>query len=124
MADNVCLDHGLLVGMEFAIPADEHDYYAVANQIVGCNRVFCKNCQSWVRHFDHYRIWRQQLPLPEHERLYDAADPAPFKVLRPDPDEDGFRTYICRCSWADCAGLKRLRYGDIDGWSCAGHPAR
>lgn len=107
--------------MEFAIPSDERDYRA-DKEIVGCNRIFCRLCKSWVKHIDAHRVWGYQLERNEHEQLYESLDPKRFPALRSDPDWDGFRTYLCRCTWADTPGLKRLCYGDIDGWGCAGHP--
>lgn len=121
MEENICLSHGLLVGMRDRLPVDEAEYYRQKGQIVGCNRIFCRLCQSWVKHLDGYRIWSAPLQREQYERLYETLDPNLFDAFMADPED--FRTYVCRCNWADTPGIKRLEGGDIDGWSCAGHPS-
>ena len=121
MSDAVCLEGGLLVGTKYSLPSDEHEYYRVSDQVVGCNRIRCSLCDSAVKHIDAFRIWRKRLPTEEHRRFYESLDTNAFAVLRAD---SLFRTYLCRCNWADTPSSKPLEYGDIDGWGCSGHPSR
>jgi hypothetical protein len=118
LSDNFCADGGLLVGTKFPIPEDPHQFYRDGGDVIGCNRVYCSRCKSWVKHIDQQRIWKRRLEPVDHEKLYESLDPKLFDVFFP---ERLFRTYLCRCNWADTPSLKQLGFGDIDGWDCAGH---
>jgi hypothetical protein len=122
--ENECLDGGLIVGMEDQIPEDASSLYTAQGKWIGCNRIFCSVCRSWVRHLDGVRIWKSQPGPDEMKQLYADENASRSPLLTNGAGGDLRRTYLCRCSWADIAGVKPIPYVDgVDGWYCAGHPS-
>src|SRR4051794_22558805 len=48
----VCFDAGYIGPPRIPIPADSRIYMKSEEPIVGCNQIWCPDCESWVRHRD------------------------------------------------------------------------
>ena len=66
-----CEGGGYLVGMEFPIPEDVNVRYRGGREFVGCNRIFCPTCQSWVRHVHCRQLGERPTTRAAHEWLYE-----------------------------------------------------
>jgi hypothetical protein len=119
MADPVCHGGGWIVGMEERLPAHPSDYYSVEGVLVGCNRVKCRRCGEWVRHFDKLRLKAITLSADDYPRLYETKDPMQFDFAYREQDS---RVYVCRCAFDQTSGARALDSLDLPSWFCAGHP--
>src|SRR5689334_12730469 len=107
-----------MVGLQFSVPDDVSVRYEQAYPWIGCNRIFCDRCSSWIRRFDGYRIAAARPDRAGHEALYALDDPARSPLLFAEPTRH--RTYVCRCSWDDTPNVKMLSAAISDDWHCAG----
>lgn len=124
MADDPeCEGGGYLVGMEFPIPDDVSVRYRGGREFVGCNRIFCPTCQSWVRHVDRRQLGERPETRAAHESLYEHLQTAGEPTVLSDPaiGSAASRVYACKCNVEDCASLLRISSREND-WHCAGHP--
>jgi hypothetical protein len=119
-----CDPNALLVGTDVWLPEDPSECLAVKTEAIGCNRLFCSTCRSWVRHLDNVRFSDDGAPpVAELETLF--KDPIANRYRGFRNGWLGFRVYLCRCSAVEIAGVKQVGWLDnADGWSCAGHPER
>jgi hypothetical protein len=112
-----CFGGGAIGGPNVDIPTDLARYKRDANDRIGCNRLWCPRCESWVRHIDHFKLsgWMSSADIAE---LY--AAPAPERTRFVSAFEP-FRVYFCACKAHSYGG-----YDDVDltdfGWICRGHP--
>jgi hypothetical protein len=105
----------MLVGTDVWLPENPRERFIDRAERIGCNRLFCSACRSWVRHLDTYSLAGATLPAAETERLYfdRRAETCPgFRPALPS------RIYLCRCKIAAVSGELKTS----DSWSCAGHP--
>ena len=58
--DAECEGGGYLGGMELAIPPETSVRYRGGRDFVGCNRIFCPTCESWVRHVDRRQLGERE----------------------------------------------------------------
>ena len=112
-SDPPCCEHyGILGGTTVMVPVDPSRIGDEA-KLVGCNRLFCVTCRSWVRHIDDIRF----TGMPD-AALYFDPQPSFGEKAR------GHRFYWCRCAFADIARTTRNRLlTNADGWRCGGHPS-
>ena len=112
----------LVVGMTVWLPDDPHERFIGMPDWIGCNRLFCSGCNSWVKHLDHVGFRADGPPAADIAPLYDDAHAesyAGFSRARL-----SHRVYLCRCECTEVAGVRRTCMSDtIDCWRCAGHPA-
>jgi hypothetical protein len=120
MADPICIGDGWIVGMGGPLPTNPREYYSVPSKIVGCNRLKCRNCGEWVRHFDDCRLKAINAGVEEYQAFYEAKDPLKFYFV--EPDKGMYRVYCCRCAFADVPFTKSVETLDLPNWYCAGHP--
>jgi len=116
-ADARCAGEALLVGTHAWLPSEPTERLISDGEVVGCNRLFCSACRSWVRHLDDLRL-KVPLPRTEIEALF--VDPRADKHGGFRRGVLGFRVYLCRCACIEVSGSERSLAGT---WSCAGHPA-
>lgn len=122
-ADVRCEKDGMLVGTNVWLPTDPSERFIAAPELIGCNRLFCSACRSWVRNLDNVRFKDAAPPNAKLDELF--ADPRAEKYSGFAPGWLGFRVYLCRCACAEVSGSKNVgELADADGWACAGHPAR
>lgn len=107
--------------MKEALPSDPAVAYEGGAPLLGCNNIWCSICNVLVRHVDDRRVPYPAGSPDECSALYDAPDPAQFARLIGGLLAAGFRTYFCRCSWADSGNAKIIAYADVP-WGCTGHP--
>lgn len=121
--DPECEGGGYLVGMEFSIPPEPSVRYVGGRDFVGCNRVFCPTCQSWVRHVDRRQLGDRPTTRAAHEWLYENLQTAgpPSVVSDAAFGSDASRVYAGKCNTEDCGSLLRISSREND-WHCAGHP--
>ncbi len=108
------------MGAGSILPADLREYYSVRGSIVGCNRIKCRDCGAWVRHFDNCRLAAITVGLAQYEALYEASDPLRFDFIS--STNGVYRVYCCRCAFADTPSANALPHLDLPNWYCAGHP--
>jgi hypothetical protein len=119
-AGSRCAEGGILVGTNAWLPEDPGERFVAEPDWIGCNRLFCGACRSWVRHLDRVRFAGGEPEPAELERLYVDARAAKDRSFKPSLS---FRVYLCRCSCAEIAGVKGAGELDrVDSWRCAGHP--
>jgi hypothetical protein len=119
--DNVCVNDGMLVGMTLWLPDDPSERFVAPPDVVGCNRLYCGSCRSWVRHLDQVHLATAE-PLDTEPIFLDPAAAARRPLFRPD---NFHRVYLCRCSrLLPIAGAMSAGNNDSynESWSCAGHP--
>jgi len=115
-----CFDGGYIGGTHLAIPDDLARFRKDFNDRVGCNRLHCPTCDSFVRHLDGYRA-SGALDAAAKQALYDSAAPESLpSVYRDEATREG-RLYFCRCTVHTEFGLQTVDSTDY-GWSCGGHP--
>jgi hypothetical protein len=107
--------------MRFELPDDVSKYWADENKLVGCNRLFCRSCKSWVRHVDQRKIGHEPDTSEENEWLYEHLGEAGEPILTTRVGGDECRAYVCRCAVDYSAGYKMVQQTD-NSWRCAGHP--
>lgn len=121
---NVCVAGGLVVGTKFEIPGDVRVYRRDKSELIGCNRLFCSDCKTWVKFINgFYLSGAGQDRAVDHRALYDSENADDWEEYLAPGDQ--FRTYFCRCSWVSWSGLQAagaLDSKNIDGWRCGGHP--
>jgi hypothetical protein len=115
-----CADGGLLVGSDLPIPSDPR-VRRTDGERVGCNRITCDRCGCPVRQVEGRRLARFLTP-EEIEALYTDPDPRGSAALSVAADGEAFRTYVCRCSVADVAGMRFIVDVEVGAWRCSGHP--
>lgn len=128
--ERVCAESGLLVHGDTRILADPCEYFHPSARVrVGCGRLWCANCETWVR------------GGPPGLGVKDGAH-VDLRALHSAPDwsalpfiEEAYalhnrtRLYACRCSyWAaeTVAPIENDHELESDPnvpWACAGHPA-
>jgi|SRR6185312_12816758 len=125
MADEPkCEDGGYLVGMKYPIPTSIAERYRGGLEYLGCNRIYCPSCSSWVRHVDRRQLGDPPRTRAEHEWLYENLETAgePMLLMNTGAGSNAVRVYACRCSIDSCSKLLELMARETD-WYCAGHPA-
>jgi hypothetical protein len=121
-SDSRCAQGGILVGMGVWLPEDPTERYVGRPDRIGCNRLFCSSCRSWVRHLDGVRFAADEPARVDLEPLYLDARAANYRGFKPSLS---FRVYLCRCSCAEIAGVKGAgELERVDSWECAGHPPK
>jgi hypothetical protein len=122
--DPKCFDGGLITGTRDLVPEDPSVRYVEKGNVVGCNRIFCNECRTWIRHLDGARILDPWPGTDTISQLYGDSNLARSPLISAEPIDGAWRTYLCRCSWACSAGSKRLAHIDDANWFCAGHPKK
>lgn len=129
-----CLEKGYLVGAKGVIPADLTIYYAGDTKLpIGCNRIFCQNCQQFVRNWSGYRLIstmeEKWLSKEELKNLYVTVDPAKSPYLTKKWGGENYRVYSCWCYAYEIFSFREMELGlyvmgafDYQHWGCAGHP--
>ena len=112
-----CFDDGYLVGMQHLLPTASTERYVEGGPFFGCNHVACDRCHEVVRHIDS-RVFAKPLAPAERDLLYDRLDAASPLVTA---GGDGYRLYLCKCTYVAIAGVSCLEIADHP-WRCAGHP--
>jgi hypothetical protein len=113
----------LLVGTEVWLPDDPRERFIAMPDWIGCNRLFCESCRSWVRHLDNLGFAASVGPPPTSnlESLYFDAHPEQYAGF-----SRGWlsrRVYLCRCECTAIGGVQpTAMHHAIDTWHCAGHP--
>src|SRR5438477_2934419 len=115
-----CLEGGLLVGTQHPLPTDPSQHYQVEGQFVGCNRLFCDDCKSFLRHLDGYRLKRDLLSGDEFAQLAAVSDPAALSFLSK-TIVPNLRLYFCRCQYHETSGTFAAPDKEDASWRCAGH---
>lgn len=111
----------LLVGLDEELPSDPSVAYSGTPPIIGCNNLVCGKCGATVRHADGCSTTSGHAPHGLAE-LYDSRDPRASPLLNKGPSDERWRTYFCRCAWADSgADMKFVAMTDAP-WKCGGHP--
>jgi hypothetical protein len=103
------------------LPADKSLYYQTKGQLIGCNRLYCDACGSYVKVFSGYKRWGAPTSADEMVRYYESDNPAEWSFLHGGDVGKSFRVYRCRCDTMDTAGFRKAPELD-QGWHCAGHP--
>lgn len=131
--DRRCDDGGLLVDGNTRLTDDPCEYYDHAvRELVGCSRLRCTKCDSWVRGGPPGVKLKEDVPI-DLALLWATANwvELPFVEQRSRPltsFEEEARFYTCRCR-----GWEATRVDRIDNehdspsdpnvpWECAGHP--
>lgn len=121
---NTCLDNGWLVGADTEVPDDIRKYYSDKERFpIGCNRIYCSLCHSFVKNWKGFRITSGSYGQTEKtiKEIYETADPATSPHFTKDSDA---WAYACKC-WIDTIYADwslGKSYTMIDDWACAGHP--
>ncbi len=120
-----CLDEGLIAGTQLPMP-DSGDGMAwvVRERPVPCSRVRCRDCGELVRVFEGWALVRLPSSRDEYEALFATTDPATSPMLTTLGAGARSRTYACRCDATSIGGVRSLKQGGPDGWTCAGHALR
>jgi hypothetical protein len=116
----LCAKHGLLVGTNTWLPTNPSELFFVDADLIGCNRIFCQSCRSWVRNVAGVSAATGQMAHTNLSAMYldrDVQKSAAFK------NSLGVRFYFCRC---DCVQIADWTPAiDVVGsWTCAGHPPK
>lgn len=122
--ERFCDETGLLVGAESRLSADLSDCYVKGRPIIGCNRLYCSQCASWVRNVAGVRRDEGHLGRTELAELYAAigAGASPLPYVTTNMSGELYRVYVCLCGWDHTSGIRNLYASDRDLWRCAGHP--
>ena len=119
----VCFAGGLVVGTQFEIPDDPRIYRIERSHLIGCNRLWCSDCKSSVKHLDGLYLAGADYERIDLDDLYASDSVSDWdRFVAPGAQ---FRTYYCRCGLVSRAGLSNASHLDtanIAGWSCGGHP--
>ncbi|HEU4729935.1 MAG TPA: hypothetical protein VFT22_18690 [Kofleriaceae bacterium] len=108
--------------MDVWLPDDPTERFVGKPDWIGCNRLFCTSCRSWVRHLDGVSFAAGEPAGVDRERLYFDARAARDRSFRPSLN---FRVYLCRCECVEIAGVKAAGELDkVESWECAGHPRK
>ena len=144
-----CLYGGVLVGTIFPLPDDPKAYYKDEKEVIktpkgsftviGCNRLYCSDCNSFVKNWVGYRLDPEALvkgkdkfagTTPQFknkedlQKVYDTENPLKQPLFTKEYAGDQFRIYACRCAVFETTAVYHLSSGDwadIDNWLCAGH---
>lgn len=131
--DRVCADGGLLVDGNTRLSDDPCEYYDHAvRELLGCNRLRCTKCDSWVRGGPPGVKLKEDVAvdLPLLHATANWLD-LPFVEQRNRPlssFETESRFYTCRCRGWEATCVDRID-NEHDSpsdpnlpWECAGHP--
>ena len=128
-SDRVCEARGLLVDGDTRLLTDPCEYFQEGVWIqVGCGRLRCSNCESWVRSGPP-GLGPKINESFDVRVLYAATDwsALPFIVERSSLHAR-MRLYACKCNYWEATTVDPLENDhDHDSdpnlpWSCAGHP--
>jgi hypothetical protein len=87
--------------------------------LIGCNRIWCRDCESWVRHRNDTQLaWAPSTRADERWLYEHVAELAPPKIR----EASGYRLYACRCANYTAVVPKNAPSFDEATWRCAGHP--
>jgi hypothetical protein len=110
----------MLVGTDVWLPGNPRERFIDRAERIGCNRLFCGSCRSWIRHLDMYAFVTEP-SAADTERLYFDRRAETYQGFRPSLPS---RIYLCRCKCVEIAGMKSTsELKTIDSWTCAGHPS-
>lgn len=131
--DRLCADGGLLVDGNTRLSADPCEYYDHAvRELVGCSRLRCRECGSWVRGGPPGVKLKENVPV-DLALLFATANwvELAFVEQRSRPltsFEEESRLYACRCRCWEATRVDRID-NEHDSpsdpnvpWECAGHP--
>lgn len=120
--DERCADT-LIVGTTVWLPDDPRERFVSDPDLIGCNRLFCGSCRSWVRHLDNVRFRDSAGEPPSSDVASLYFDPHPENYAGFSWGRLSFRVYLCRCECTEVVGVKSTCMSDtVDCWRCAGHP--
>lgn len=114
-----CPGDGLLVGTTAWLPVEPTEYASSEREPVGCNRLFCSSCRSWIRGVDDVQFESAAPPREHLETLFLDQRPDKYPGFR--RGVLGHRVYLCRCECLEIHGVKQVG-GLARTWRCAGHP--
>ena len=93
--------------------------YRREDEQLGCSRVFCRECKSWVRWIDDCKTKLRR--TDKAASIYADPDPDHWPTLL--ERSSTMRVYLCRCEWFLCRGVTYLSdIDEFDGWICGRHP--
>jgi hypothetical protein len=123
MAEQLCDEGGMMVGAKRTLPSDIREHCKKGGPIIGCNRLYCDTCGSWLRNVAGAKIDVAEMSRAEHERFYEEIGQGitAWPFLTTNISGELFRVYACRCDWDQTSGIKWLYQSERDGWHCAGH---
>ncbi|MBS3068163.1 hypothetical protein J4450_05645 [Candidatus Micrarchaeota archaeon] len=131
-----CLYGGALVGTKFPLPDDQKIYYKDKDKLIGCNRLYCSNCKSFVKNWAGYKINKEAVAAEKNKfagtgsqlknnedigSIYNTKNPEKQPLFTKNGD---YRVYSCNCSFFEIQSVYELSLGDwadVDTWACAGH---
>jgi len=119
IADSLCAQGGMVVGMKAWLPGDPSERFVSRSEWIGCNRLVCADCRSWVRQLD-CTCFGSSAATSDIEQLYFDVRAAMSRAFKPSTIA---RIYLCRCHWAECVSVKAAVELERANWKCVGHPA-
>ena len=120
-----CDEGGMMVGSNDRLPGDGRERYRSGGEILGCNRIRCARCNTWVRNVPGVKQAAGTLSEQDHWSLHLAFsnEDATHEHVTRNLGGDPFRVYACACGWDQTSGVKWLSSSERDGWACTGHDA-